>query len=187
MLLTIWLPNIVLPTRRDNAMIENNYDNIYKHIEDTITHKQFFMKSCMMMINYLYENKRYEDAIEMAKRGSMHDNSKFEIDEIQHFIQMPICKYKTKLPNGILTDEQKQLIEMHWKRNRHHPEFFVNYHHMSEIDIMEMVCDWHARSMQYETDFMEFVFTIPQQRFGFDDNFFGRVLLYCEVLKGKDA
>jgi hypothetical protein len=167
-------------------MIENNYESIYKHIEDTLKHKQFFLQSCMMMVNYLYAQKRYDDAIELAKRGSAHDHSKFELDEIKHFIQMPLCQCKTNKPNGILTNEQKQLIAIHWKRNRHHPEFFADYHRMDEIDIMEMVCDWHARSMQYETDFMEFVLTIPRERFGFDEDFFSHVLLYCDILNQSD-
>ena len=95
---------------------------------------------------------------------------------------MPIEEHHDKKPNGRLTAEQRTLIEMHWKRNRHHPEFFSDYHKMSEIDILEMVCDWYARSLQFETNFMQFVHDIPRDRFEFDDEFFARVYQYCLIL-----
>ena len=159
--------------------MSNDYKNgVRRHIHDTLTHKHFFIQSTMKMIEYLYAQDRYDDALELAKRCSMHDHSKLEMDEVQHFIQLPI----ESKPNGRLTEEQRQLIEMHWKRNRHHPEFFSDYHKMSEIDILEMVCDWYARSLQFETDFMEFVNEIPRERFGFDDEFFDKVLQYSLIL-----
>ena len=135
----------------------------------------------MKMIEYLYSCDRYNDALELAKRCSMHDHSKFEMDEVAMFIKM-LDGSEGRKPNGILTDEQRSLIEMHWKRNRHHPEFFTCYTKMDEIDILEMVCDWYARSLQFESDFMEFVNKIPQERFGFDDEFFARIKKYCDVL-----
>lgn len=161
----------------------NDYKNgVRRHIQDTLTHKHFFIQSALKMIEYLYAQDRYEDALELAKRCSMHDHSKLEMDEVEMFIQMPIEEHHDKKPNGRLTEEQRALIEMHWKRNRHHPEFFSDYHKMSEIDILEMVCDWYARSLQFETDFMQFVHDIPQDRFEFDDEFFARVYQYCLIL-----
>ena len=32
--------------------------------------------------------------------------------------------------------------------------YFENIEDMNELDIIEMVCDWYARSMQYKTDFL---------------------------------
>jgi len=153
---------------------------IEKHIKDTLVHKQFFISSCLKMIEYLHRNERHADALALAKRCSLHDHSKLENDEVEMFSRLP-CK-KDEKPNGVLTPEQKLLICTHWSRNRHHPEFFDSYKDMKEIDILEMVCDWHARSQQFQTDFMEFVMTVPRTRFGFDDEFFERVLKYCDVL-----
>jgi hypothetical protein len=134
------------------------------------------------MLDYLYENNRYDDAIELAKRCSAHDHSKLVMDEVKYFIQLQEEKDNDELPNGVLTEQQRKLIELHWQRNRHHPEYHKDYHDMSEIDIIEMVVDWHSRSCEFGSDFMKFVNSIPKQRFGFDDEFFAKVLQYCEVL-----
>ena len=104
------------------------------------------------------------------------------MDEIKYFVELQSSKDNDGTPNGVLTEEQRALIELHWKRNRHHPEYHDSYKDMSEIDILEMVVDWHARSAQFGNDFMKFVTTVPQKRFGFDEEFFGKVLEYCKVL-----
>ena len=135
------------------------------------------------MLEYLYQNERYEEALELAQRCSLHDHSKLIMDEVKYFIELQASSIEGHVPNGILTEEQRKLIELHWKSNRHHPEHFSDYHEMTEVDIMEMVVDWKARSCQFETDFMKFVNNIPKLRFGFDDEFFGKVLEYCKVLE----
>ena len=157
-------------------------EGVRMHIADTLTHKQLFIQSAIKMIDYLYTIKDYESALELAKRASTHDHSKFDDDEIEQFIQLPKQVGASAPPNGILTDDQKLLIEVHWKKNRHHPEFFSDYHKMDKIDILEMCCDWHARSVQFKNDFMTYVLTVPKKRFGFDDEFFATVFSYCEVL-----
>lgn len=161
-----------------------NKENIRWHITDTLEHQSFFIKSCMKMLDYLYAQDRYEDAIELARRCSAHDCSKLHGKEFLYFLQLHDCKPEKCVPNGILSEEQRKIIESHWKKNRHHPEHFSDYHEMTEIDIMEMVVDWKARSCQFGTDFMKFVNTVPQSRFGFDNEFFGKVLKYCEVIDG---
>jgi hypothetical protein len=138
----------------------------------------------MKMIDYLYRCDRYDDALKLARRCSVHDHSKFEMDEVAMFIKM-LDESDGNNPNGILTDEQKKLIEMHWKRNRHHPEFFTSYTKMDDIDILEMVCDWYARSLQFGNNFTEYVENVPQKRFGFDEEFFTKVKQYCDVLSAN--
>ena len=162
-------------------MDKQNNNGVMQHMIDTLIHKQYMLQSTIKMIEYLYQEGREADALELAKRASVHDHSKLCMDEIKQFVQMPIEK-KGKKPNGRLTKEQRKLIEMHWSRNRHHPEFHKDYHDMSEIDVLEMVCDWYARACQFESDFGEFVNTIPQERFGFEGEFLEKVLKYCEVL-----
>jgi hypothetical protein len=112
----------------------------------------------------------------------MHDHSKLEMDEVAYFIQLIADESTGGVPNGILTERQKMLIELHWKRNRHHPEFFSDLSKMSEIDIMEMVCDWAARSAQYQNSLLEFVHRMQNERFHFDDKMFEKVIAYCNVL-----
>jgi hypothetical protein len=135
----------------------------------------------MKMIDYLYQSNRYDDALELARRCSMHDHSKFEMDEVEMFIKM-LDGSDGSNPNGILTEEQRELIEMHWKRNRHHPEFFSDCNRMNEIDILEMVCDWYARSLQFGSSYFEFVDDIASQRFGFSDEMLEKIISYCKIL-----
>jgi hypothetical protein len=51
---------------------------------------------------------------------------------------------------------------------------------------MEMVCDWYSRSMQYQTNFKEFVITRQENRFQFDEDFFAQVWKYCEIIDKGD-
>lgn len=163
-------------------MINSNSNRVKHHIIDTLAHRQHFYAACLIMIDYLYVCDRFDDALDLARRCSLHDHSKFDDDEIKQFIQLPIEEYNKKTSREPLTQEQMKCLETHWKKNRHHPEFFSNPDNMSEIDIMEMVCDWFARSMQYGDDFMYYANVIARNRFGFGEETFAKVLSYCEVL-----
>ena len=46
---------------------------------------------------------------------------------------------------------------------------------MKEIDIIEMVCDWHARSVQYGTNLMEFVTVRQENRFKFPQEMYEKI------------
>lgn len=160
--------------------------NIQKHIEDTLIHKQLFNASCLVMVKYLFEQGRDEDAMELARRCLVHDNSKLTEGEIDAFIQLPIQNETCTKPHSPLTEEQKKLLELHWKNNRHHPEHFIDCHHMDEIDILEMCVDWSARSRQFNTNLIPYVVEQQQKRFNFDKEMFNKILKYCEVLMQKE-
>ena len=53
---------------------------------------------------------------------------------------------------------------------------------MEEIDIIEMCCDWHARTIQFGTELIPYLLNTQRKRFGFDDEFFAKILEYCEFL-----
>ena len=56
---------------------------------------------------------------------------------------------------------------------------------MSRLDVMEMCCDWHARSVQYETNFLDFVKKRQKDRFHFPIWMFEEIWHYCEILDSK--
>ena len=87
--------------------------------------------------------------------------------------------------NSGLDEIMKKSIELHWKHNSHHPEYFENVEDMSELDIMEMCCDWHARSQQYGTDFLSFVKTRQENRFHFPETMFEKIWNYCVILENS--
>jgi hypothetical protein len=86
----------------------------------------------------------------------------------------------------LLSEEQQKLVELHWKNNRHHPEYFDDVSQMEEIDIIEMCCDWHARSVQYDTDLLEFAKIRQENRFHFPEDMYKKILKYCNVLLSQD-
>lgn len=153
-----------------------------EHVTDTLIHKKYVLEASLRIINYLYKMGQDEDALQFARKCARHDDSKLESDEMKEFLQLPSENINMKKADAQLTSAVSLLIEKHWKHNRHHPEFFDDYHEMTDLDIMEMVCDWYARSRQYQTDFKEFVKTRQQIRFKFDDAFFQKVWLYCNII-----
>ena len=147
-----------------------------------LLHKQYVLESSTVLIKYLYENNRPEDALSLAKKCAKHDNSKFEGEEIAGFIKLDKSRRSMMDSNEEITEDIKKVIETHWKNNRHHPEHFKSYKEMNEIDIMEMVCDWYSRSRQFGTDFLPFVKARQANRFHFDEDFFNKVYFYCELI-----
>ena len=86
-------------------------------------------------------------------------------------------------PTIIPNDEVSKILELHWENNSHHPEHYKNINHMNEIDILEMVCDWSARSRQYNTNLLSFAKTRLENRFvNFSQENKQKILNYCEIL-----
>jgi hypothetical protein len=92
-------------------------------------------------------------AVELLKRGEVHDDSKMQEDEIEYF-----AKYTPRL-KGITynspeykkcLEEIKPALDHHYAKNRHHPEHFVNgIKGMTLIDLVEMLTDWFASSQRH--------------------------------------
>ena len=157
-----------------------------EHVTDTMIHKKYVLEASLRIINYLYTEGRDEDALQFARKCARHDDSKLESDEMREFLQLPSGHSNLKDAALKMEPNISALIEKHWKHNRHHPEFFDDYHEMTELDVMEMVCDWYSRSIQYNTNFKEFVVTRQENRFQFDDEFFAQVWKYCEIIDKGD-
>lgn len=160
-------------------MTENNVIN---QLHDTIIHKKLVLDSCYLLSQYLYLSNNQSLALELLKRASYHDISKFENDELLCLSSIPANEKAFKNPNIEMTDTEAALIQLHWKHNSHHPEYYDNYKDMSDLDMLEMVCDWHARSVQFKTDFLDFVKTRQENRFHFDEDQFSYIYKYCEIL-----
>lgn len=108
----------------------------------------------------------------LEKRAIGHDASKFRLDEFNGFVQINRIarehEYGSEEYRKSLR-EHKDVIGLHFSRNRHHPE-----HHehgigdMSLIDLIEMVCDWKAASVTYGQTSLEKSLEIQIKRFGLD-------------------
>lgn len=156
-------------------------DKIILQIEDTLIHKKLVIDSGYKMCKYLFENDKNELAFCLLDRIIQHDNSKFSNEELY---ELSYIKDNNSLldPTVLLSSEQQKQVEIHWKNNRHHPEYFNNTDDMEEIDIIEMCCDWHARSIQYNTNLMDFVIIRQKNRFHFSEEIYTKIINYCSIL-----
>lgn len=157
-----------------------------KMFRDTLIHKSFVVTSCEKLARYLEKEGAVEHAKMLRERAKIHDNSKISCEEELQALSRIINDKSS------LVDSSKQLspikqdaIKLHWKHNTHHPEHYKTVKDMSKLDIMEMCCDWHARSTQYKTDFLKFVEDRQKDRFNFPDWMFAEIWHYCKVLASE--
>lgn len=158
---------------------------IEKQIKDTIIHKKYFFDSSLIMFDLLLEEGKDELAINFIRRASVHDNSKLlpeEIDALSKIAPLQEDDDGFTNPNYRLNEKQLDLIRIHWKHNRHHPEFFQNINDMTELDILEMICDWHSRSVEFGTNLIDFVMSRQENRFHFPDEMFEYILMMCKKM-----
>lgn len=158
-------------------------EKLSKEMNDTLVHRACVMRSGEYLSKYLIHRNRSVDAIRLIGRCSVHDISKIQnteefmslasiVDEID---EMHNVKHK-------LSDKQRKAIMLHWKRNSHHPEYYDSPNDMSELDLLEMACDCHARSKQYGTSLLEYIDIQQNIRFHFDREHFRKLRSYCVAL-----
>lgn len=96
----------------------------------------------------------------LERRSLVHDVSKFGADEFEGFSRIN----RVAREHAYGSDEyraalkpEKPTITLHFSRNRHHPEYFTHpvdgcfaSSGMRLLDLVEMVCDWHAAWRVYE-------------------------------------
>lgn len=98
-----------------------------------------------------------EHVAELTERARQHDASKFEPEERIPYIwltEFHRCRFRGlpfSYPAG-MEERVRQAMHHHVTTNRHHPEFFADANEMSEVDLMEMVCDWTAMSQEFGQD-----------------------------------
>ena len=157
------------------------------YIQDTLLHKSLVLQEANKLFIWLCKNGKRNVAEKLAKAALIHDDSKLSKLECSSMAKIK-AKVKPeedsmKDPNVLPNDDIIEILENHWKNNRHHPEHFPNVNDMKEHDIAEMVCDWSARSIQYGTNLMEFAKTRLENRFfAFSEENKRKILLYCKVL-----
>ena len=98
-----------------------------------------------------------ELADELNDRGKVHDASKFGPEERIPYIwltEFHRCGRNGEpfaYPEG-MEDRVCDAIDHHLTSNRHHPDFHADPNDMTDIDLIEMVCDWTAMSQEFDQD-----------------------------------
>ena len=95
-----------------------------------------------------------EHADELNERAKAHDASKFGRHERGPYIwltEFHRCRHSGEpfaYPDGI-EDQVHAAINHHITTNRHHPDYHRDPNDMSEVDLIEMVCDWTAMAQEF--------------------------------------
>lgn len=94
---------------------------------------------------------------ELRRRAEIHDASKFGPEERTAYIWLTEhhrCRQNGEpfaYPEG-MEDQVRAAVEHHTRSNRHHPDFHADPNDMSEVDLIEMVCDWTAMAQEFDQD-----------------------------------
>lgn len=97
-----------------------------------------------------YEQHR----VALLRRARTHDASKFGPVERGPYIWL--TEYHRCRRTGVAFDypdgvegEVRAAIDHHVTHNRHHAEYHSTPDSMTEVDLIEMVCDWTAMAQEY--------------------------------------
>ena len=88
----------------------------------------------------------------LEQRALMHDLSRLRRDELEGFAQIRHIPYQRDMASPeYQASLKREVVGLHWARNRHHPEFHPNgYEDMKLMDIIEMAADWRAAGYVYK-------------------------------------
>jgi len=96
-------------------------------------------------------------AAELKERARVHDASKYGPNERIPYIwltEFHRCRRAGEpftYPDGI-EDRVRSAMDHHMKTNRHHPDFHSDPNDMTDVDMIEMVCDWTAMAQEFGQD-----------------------------------
>lgn len=94
---------------------------------------------------------------ELKQRAKVHDASKFAPQEREPYIWLTEyhrCRRSGEAfsyPDG-MEERVRAAIDHHVRVNRHHPEYHGDPNEMTDVDLIEMVCDWTAMSIEFGQD-----------------------------------
>ena len=94
---------------------------------------------------------------ELIERARVHDASKFGPEEriayvwLTEYHRLRRSGTPFEYPEGV-AETVHRAIQHHVTANRHHPEFHADPSDMSDVDLIEMVCDWTAMAQEFGQD-----------------------------------
>ena len=94
---------------------------------------------------------------ELYERGCIHDASKYGLEEripyvwLTEFHRCRIAGEPFSYPLGMEARVRAAIVH-HTTTNRHHPDFHSDPNDMTDVDLIEMVCDWTAMSQEFGQD-----------------------------------
>lgn len=153
-----------------------------KHFEELCIHKKYLIDSCCKLaVHYLNENNE-DFALKLMKRAFVHDISKLSEFEFHAADAFDSFKENSKKREYSFSENEMIFLQEHWKNNKHHPEHWNDIRLMEDIDIAEMVCDWHARSVEFSDDLMSYIKYRQETRFAFPEDIYIKIINFANIL-----
>ncbi|MEW4453017.1 DUF5662 family protein [Bremerella sp. JC817] len=96
-------------------------------------------------------------ADELNERARVHDASKYGPEEripniwLSEYHRCRCAGEPFSYPEG-MEECVRSAIDHHMTTNRHHPDFHADPNDMTDVDLIEMVCDWTAMSQEFRQD-----------------------------------
>jgi hypothetical protein len=132
----------------------------YDSTKDTLTH----IANVQNEIGYI--------ALDLIERGNQHDWSKLQAPEKEALdVYTPLLKDTTyDGPPRIQEPQFQAYLAHHYALNSHHPEFYTyGIDDMTLMDIIEMLCDWHAATLRHADGSIAKSLEINRTRFKIGD------------------
>lgn len=172
-----------------NDMKYNFWDRTTSHILNINKVFSYLDKKCNFISNKEYQlDYNLTEKIDynlLKDRIKTHDQSKFSNDEIIGYIY--ITEYYGKKCGYYFTKKEKQEMdkswEHHYKTNPHHPDFHDDINNMSIIDIIEMVCDWGAMSLEFNNSLLEYVYNRAFTQWKWNKVKKDLILEFCNIIE----
>lgn len=134
--------------------------NINEHLDNLIHHIDLVRENCTILGKRLIKQGRKDFGRLLIAQGFVHDQSKFFGIEWEYLHIGP----------EVDKEHLKDAIKQHVSTNSHHPEFWGGIENMPEIAIGEFVCDCLARSMEFGTNFRDWLTEEAVDKYHIDIN-----------------
>lgn len=149
-------------------------------INKIVRHIQNVQENCIMLGRKLIDKDQEDVGRKLIYNCFQHDVSKFLGMEWEYLTLSSSKKRLNKNDRFGLT----LAVKSHTLSNLHHPEYWGDIHHMPDIYVMEMVCDWKSRSTEFGTSLIDWINKDAAERYKFtkDDEVYKKIIKYVEML-----
>ena len=157
-------------------------ENKLIQLDDIFNHKKIVTDICFELVKYFMKNGNDDLALQLSRRAFTHDLSKINEDEFYGMAKFATDTDALQDANKQLTSDKQLAINLHWDRNSHHPEYWTDINQITELDIIELACDWQSRSLQFGTDSLEFLKVRQENRFHFPQDVYDKIEYYLKLI-----
>jgi len=143
-----------------------------EHLKRVIRHMDGVRNAAMIIIDKLLDDGDIDLSCRVISEVNKHDISKLLSSKEWRYLR----------DGADINEKFKDALSHHRYANKHHPEYYKDCNMMSHENIIEMVCDWYARSCEKGTDFNKWIDEEVPKRFEFDTHHLYLIHKYAGML-----